>query len=185
MSTLIANRFLFPEFTGRNVVFRSGATVSLSSNINVRATVDFGKHGSVDVSANLDCEKFDPHMVYQMLSKHGDEVLSIIDGLESFLAWARKPTTETFSHFCDNEDPIYVYGSKKKGNGKTTMIMELFGRKLNGLDIRGADLVKQVNAIIGAFQQHLKDLETIKMQDLIEVCANKARAWDKAKSRTA
>lgn len=187
MSTLISNRFLFPEFTGRNVVFRSSMTVSLTGNLNARATVDFGKHGSVDVSMNLDCSSFDAFRTSCALNKHTEEVLSIIDGLECFLDWTKKPVTDTFSHFCENEDPIYVYGSKKKmANGRhQVFVMELFGRKLNGLDVRGADgITPQVTAIIRAFQDHLKSLESITMQELIDVVVHKSHAFKKAKERS-
>lgn len=186
MSTIIADRFLLPEFTGRNVVFRSGVTVNLTGGINFRATLDFGKHGSIDISHNAVGVLTAPMEISKVQTKHVEDVLNLIDGLENYLRWVNKPTTVNFSQFCDSEDPLYVYGSFKRltdNKGKQFPILEIFGRKLTGLDLRGSNIEVFVYAIIKCFRDHLIAVDGITMQQLLDVRKSKEAALNKAKAK--
>lgn len=187
MSTILADRFLLPEFTGRNVVFRSGVTVNLSGGINFRATLDFGKQGSIDISHNAQGVLTNPLEIVKVQTKHVEDVLNLIDGLENYLRWVNKPTSVNFSQFCDSEDPLYVYGSRKHLTGpqnKSFPILEIFGRKLTGLDLRGSNIEVFVYAMIKCFRDHLIGVDGITVAQLIATRDAKAIALEKAKSRT-
>jgi len=183
MSTIIADRFLLPEFVGRNVVFRSGVTVNLSGGINFRATLDFGKQGSIDISHNAVGLLTEPMEISKVQTKHVEDVLNLIDGLENYLRWVNKPTSVNFSQFCDSEDPLYVYGSLKKHVSKTFPVLEIFGRKLTGLDLRGANIEVFVYAMIKCFRNHLIAVDGITIKQLMDVRKNKEVAFNKAKAK--
>lgn len=178
MPVLFGDRKIVDEFKTRNVVFESNAHIARNGDLIIRAVVEFGNNGSIKRQAIINTDAQHTFSVATSIGEYQSSVLEIIDALECFSDWLKGDKAETFSMFLDQEHPLYFHGRMVKDK----ISFSAFGPNLNNLELKcnntrsveTTPFSERIAALAQAFRDHLKDVDSISIDQIIKGQLNKS-----------
>lgn len=171
MAALFSIRKLSETFLNRNVIILSEGHCNRNQHVRFAIEFDFGKHGKlanrVDIPRANDLVAFN-----QALSAYNDDLYELIGVLEELERWSQHGNvTKPFSHVLMQDKPLFFYASV----AKEVLTLQVFGEGLYDFEIRwdlnrageSSSFSRKLNEMRLALVDHLRSIETISMQDII------------------
>ena len=172
MAILFQTRQLVSAFSNRSVVAEASGIRAVNGDLIFKAYLSFGRSGSLGRQETIKTTGLTLLQVRANIMKYHDDLIEIIDVLENFRGWLESGATEDFNQVVVHDRPLLFNGIRRKRN----MLFRIFGEGLYDLAIQLDEskneahrvfLVKLL-AITEFFRQHLRDLDSIKVNQIAE-----------------
>lgn len=173
MSKIFSSRDLIDAFKTRNLVFESSAVIARNGDLILRASLEFGTEGHIRRQACIKTDSLHTFSIATEIGKYQSQVLEIIDAFELVRDWLRGDKQHTFSHFVDQESPLYFH-CRMDSTG--TVVFSIFGPTLNRLELKCKNNVRleatpfgeRLETLADQFRAHLHAIDKISINDVIK-----------------
>lgn len=189
MASLFRNRTLLDSFPNRNVVGESTGIHTRDGDLVFRVSVDFGIQGKLSRYMTIKALGNELVSVAKALSEYESSILEIIDILEEMQRWTlaidfvpgsispiRHRGDLVFNRVLCEENPLMVHAAWIN----KSITCSLFGKGLYDMEIRipaGGEsnhriFQLKIMSIINVFREHLRDVEKLRIPELLKKGAN-------------
>lgn len=171
MPALFSNRKLADSFLNRNVIVLSEGHCNRNGHVRFGIEFDFGKHGKLANRVDIP-RAYDMVVFNQNLSAYQDDIYELIGVFEELERWSQHgDVTKPFSHVLMQDKPLFFYAAVSK----EVLTLQVFGEGLYDFEIRwdlnrageSSSFSRKLNEMRLALVEHLRSIETVNMQDII------------------
>lgn len=171
MGTLFNSRKLSETLIHRNVVILSEGYRNSLNEVRFTLEFDFGAEGKWANRVIIPAAVND-FSIARALSTYQDNLYEQINVLEDIEHWVAGGAQGTFSHFLEQDRPLFFYGSIRKN----TLVVQIFGEGMYDLEIHWDmnrnppinPLTQKLEELRSAFGEHLRAIEAIPLSQLMK-----------------